>query len=175
MKLIPLSTTGPNKGKYSTQVDDEDYDYLMQWKWFINTSKSSGNLYAIRSKSPRQMHRVLLNLDNSKDFGDHIDHNGLNNQRSNLRKCNRSENNKNTKSSGSSKYLGVCLQKNKIRSFRKKTNDYIDRVYLFWHVNITINGKNKSLGTFKNEIDAAKAYNEAAIIHHKEFANLNKF
>lgn len=173
MKLIPLSQSGKNAGKYFAIVDDEDYSFLMQWKWAIGTSKSSKNIYAVRSHSPKQMHRVILKLTDKNKFVDHIDHNGLNNQKNNLRIATSSENNKNTKSSGFSKYLGVALHKQRIISFRKKTNDYVERLYVYWQANIRINGKNINLGTFKNEIDAAQAYNNAAIKYHGEFANIN--
>lgn len=154
MKLIPLS-----QGKFS-QVDDEDFEWLNQWKWYAYKGINDV-FYVARSIGRKQikMHRLILGLTIFEERGDHIDHNGLNNQRINLRKCTHQENCKNRKSAkgSSSKYLGVRLKINR------------------WNARITVLKKQKHLGYFKTEIDAAKAYNEAAIKYHGEFANLNKF
>lgn len=150
-------------------IDDEDFDYLNQWKWFA--IKDSNTYYAGRSVkstsgNSRQniitLHRFIMKC----KFGDgkiidHKDRNGLNNQKSNLRFATYSQNsqNKKSKKNGSSKYLGVSFSK------RKK----------LWEVRIKVNGKNKRIGYFKLEKEAAKVYNREAIIAYNEFANLNKF
>lgn len=89
---------------------------------------------------------------------DHENHNTSDDKIKNLRDADYSKNVKNRTSSrgSSSKYLGVCLIKNK-----------------YWRATIMINSKNKVLGHFKTEELAALAYNESAKIHHKDFANLN--
>ncbi len=90
---------------------------------------------------------------------DHINGNPLDNRRENLRICENAENNRNkglTKASTSG-YKGVSLYK------RSGT----------WRAYIVTNYKQKHLGTFDNPIDAAKAYNVAAIKFHGEFARLN--
>ena len=94
---------------------------------------------------------------------DHIDHNGLNNQKENLRICNRSQNSANRIPSGKSKYLGVTPL---IRHYRNK-------VYYYFASEIRINKKSIYLGHFKNEIEAALAYDKAAKDLHGEYANLN--
>lgn len=65
---------------------------------------------------------------------------------------------------GTSKYLGV--------SFRARKRKTV--VYERWIAAIVIKGRDKCLGSFKNEIDAAMAYNKAAKQYHGEFANLNE-
>jgi hypothetical protein len=159
MKLIPLT-----QGKFA-QVDDADYDFLMQWKWHADKSPSGNTFYAKRNdKSSGKnkaicMHRLLLGLTAPKIFGEHRDQNGLNNQRDNLREATHSENMRNTKSKkgSSSKYKGV--------SWVAKRNK--------WQSNIWLDRKQYPLGHFKLESEAALAYNKKAIELFGEFANLN--
>lgn len=159
MKIIYLT-----KG-YHTEVDDEDYDYLNQWKWHVQL-RQNGEVAAVRrniitDKGQRglQMHRVLLSLTDKNILCDHIDRNPLNNQKSNLRVCNKFENGKNrTSAKGStSKFLGV--------GFLSKKNR--------WIAQIRIDKKLTYLGCFKTEEEAGKCYDQAAQKYHKEFANLN--
>lgn len=168
MKLIPLT-----QGLFA-QVDDEDYDYLNQFKWCA--LKSRNTFYAVRCKfigtvNGKQknlnfsMHRDVSHLikgDNKQI--DHKDRNGLNNQKSNLRVATPSENRANARAKGGSKFMGVKI--NKRTSSIKTTTYYI--------ATITKNGVVKHIGCFKDELMAAKAYNNEAIKIHGEFANLNK-
>lgn len=155
MKEIKLSQG------FVTQVDDEDYDYLNQWKWY---AKNGGvTYYAARKlhyKPYMLMHRVILNTPPNLQV-DHIDHNGLNNQKSNLRNCTQSQNNMNSRTfkKKASKYRGVSCPK------------IGNRYYIYSH--ITINNKTIHLGSFKTEIEAAIAYDKKAKELFGEFANLN--
>lgn len=162
MKLIPLT-----RGLFA-QVDDEDYDFLMQWKWRaqqnINvcyaTRKDSGMGYDRNNVPMIWMHRVLLGLEKGNPLmGDHIDHNGLNNQKNNLRIATRSQNTINRKrvKTGSSKYKWVSWCKSK----------------QIWTTEIKAVHMRIYLGQFYSELEAAKAYDEACIKYHGEFAYLN--
>lgn len=176
MKLIPLSKHSKrHKGKYFAMVNDEDYENVNQWQWHIITGSKS--LYVARqislgnSKQKQiKMHRQLLNVTDKDINVDHIDHDGLNNQRSNLRKCTKSQNNKNRESNVKSKsrYVGVCP------TIWKTKNG---KIYKYWIACININNKQTYLGSFpytdKGEILAAKKYDEQAKIHYGNFANLN--
>lgn len=146
-------------------VDDADYEYLSQFTWWVQKAKNT--LYAIRynpeTKKRQLMHRLLFNLTDSRVFIDHINHNGLDNQKNNLRICTNADNQKNKKGNGTSSYLGVSKYTYKNGTTNKK-----------WIATIKHNGKYKYLGIFENEIDAAKSYNKAALEYHGEFANLNK-
>lgn len=148
-------------------VDDEDFEYLNQFKWCLRGT-GLGNFYAIRAfrKSKKNnitgsisMHRQLMKPEKGYVI-DHLDGNTLNNQKTNLRICTQSDNCKNQKMSINNKcgYKGVCQQKN--------SKKFISQ--------ICYNNKKIYLGSFISIIDAARAYNEAAIKYHGEFANLNK-
>lgn len=158
MKLIPLSKTGKkNAGKYFATVDDEWYDYLMQWDWCI---WSNGYACRCEKRILIHMHRVVLGLTDKKILCDHKDRDKLNNQRHNLRPCNKSQNAQNKKKkNGSSKYRGVNMRKT--------------MKFTRWYACININGKTLSLGMFKTEIEAAKAYDEAALKNRGDWAELN--
>ena len=147
-------------------VDDEDHKYLNQWKWCLRPT-GNGIFYAIRGfrnhkKSKVKsisMHRQIMNP--AKGYViDHIDGNTLNNQKINLRICTQSQNCSNQKISikNTTGFKGV--------QFNKIHNKYYSK--------ITVNRKNIYLGSFIDPIDAAKAYNDAALKYHGEFANLNK-
>ena len=144
-------------------VDDADYEWLNQWKWYAK--KERGTFYAVRGinkggdRRSIRMHRLILGLTDPKDFGDHKDMDGLNNQRNNLRKCSHAQNqrNRNGHRNSASKFKGV--------TFRTKDN--------MWYAQIKYNKKLTHLGGFKTEIEAAQKYNEAATKYHGEFARLN--
>jgi hypothetical protein len=147
-------------------VDDEDYEYLNQWKWYANEWKR-GKHYAVRNVRKNKkyigyesMHRLLSNNNDKKLVTDHINGNTLDNRKSNLRICSISENCKNR-----------IVQKNNKTGFKgvryiKDSNKYRAEIFN--------NGRHYSLGFFIDPIDAAKAYNAAALKYHGEFANLNK-
>src|SRR5690606_4820994 len=89
---------------------------------------------------------------------DHINHNTLDNRKSNLRPCKNKENIMNMRSrGGTSNFKGVYLD--------KRNNKWISR--------IQINYKSIYIGSYNNEIEAAKAYDEAAKKYFKKFAYLN--
>lgn len=158
-KTIPLT-----KG-YETIVDDEDYQKLTQYKWYAQIT-AAGGVYAFRSSSkklgpkrPIGMHRQILEA-NDNDLVDHIDHNGLNNLRSNIRltdkrgnSCNRPKIKKPT----SSRFKGVCYDKSRN----------------CWEAYIKNYGRRKYLGRHKTEEAAAKAYDNAAVILFGHLSYLN--
>src|SRR5574343_411505 len=113
MKEIQLS-----QGKVAI-VDDEDYDYLNQWKWYA-AERKCGIWYATRNirKDGKvriiPMHRVILNTPKGMDT-DHINGDGLDNRRSNLRSCTHMENicnpNRSLSPTKSSRFKGVYWHK----------------------------------------------------------------
>jgi hypothetical protein len=161
MKFIDISTKKhPNT---FAKVDDSDYTVLINFKWCARR-KGKGCLYAARTKSSGRiknetvlMRREIMGAP-SGVLIDHIDGNGLNNTRENLRFCDHSENGCNRLShKGTSKYKGVMF-----RNSSKK-----------WSAQIGLNGKYIFLGSFDSEVLAAIAYNDAAKHLHGKFARLN--
>lgn len=157
MKKIPLT-----KRKFAL-VDDSDYDLLIKFKWHYNDG------YAMRwTKNGKvRMHRMIMDAPKNMDV-DHEDHNGLNNQRYNLRVCTRSQNKMNsTKTKGESKFKGVSLLRRTIRG----------KEYKYFRSRILVN--NKSIETVfpfskEGELMAAKDYNEKAIKYFGDYANINR-
>ncbi len=144
---------------FVTLVDDEDFDYLNQFKWCA--AKIGKNYYASKGRCSNliKMHRLITHAPKGLVV-DHIDHNTLNNQKYNLRICTSGQNTANRTASGISKYLGVSVFQN--GKFRGRISGYISS-----------NKRRFSLGFFKTEIDAARAYDKKAKELHGEFANLN--
>lgn len=154
-------------------VDDEDFEVLNKYRWRLVDNKRNSTYYAKRvyrvgdrkleKKKEVLLHREILGLTNPKELCDHKDGNGLNCQKSNIRKCNSYENNRNRakKKNATSKYLGVHLHKN-----NNGKNKY-------WVASIL----GKAIGRFKytesNEIEAAKLYDIKAKEYFGEFANPN--
>ncbi len=144
-------------------VDDEDYEYLSQWKWCAHYDPKSKVYYAIRSSSRFlgkrnviRMHRLVMGNPENLEI-DHIDANGLNNQKNNLRACTHVQNIQNRKKykNSANKYKGV------------KSN------YHKWMGRITSGGEQIYLGNFNTPEEAARAYDKKAIELFGEFANLN--
>lgn len=143
-------------------IDDKELEKVSQYVW--RARKGRNSYYATahmgdwRSKKDLHLHNLIMN----PPVGfvvDHIDHNGLNCQRENMRICTKEENGKNRSAWGMSKYLGVSQVNHK--------------TCIRWEAKIYNHGKRKYLGSFKSEHEAALAYNNAAKVIHGEFANLN--
>ncbi len=157
MKTIPLT-----QGKFAI-VDDADYDELIKHKWWFRDVKSEKRVgYAARSvrvngkKKAIHMHRQVMGLswDTSIQV-DHIDGNGLNNQRHNLRICNNSQNHMNQKilKNNTTGYMGVY--------YEKRHNSYVSY--------INVNKKRYHVGAFKTFEEAKTARINAEIKHFGEF------
>lgn len=162
MKKIKLT-----QGKYAL-VDDEDFEYLNQWKWFFTKNPKDTQGYAVRSgyckKTKKRtriaMHRIIVQA-KPGEICDHINGNGLDNTKSNLRVCTSFESSWNKKTFSTKKLKaikGVTIVKDK------------HGVPSYWIARITVNKTRIYLGTFKTKELAEQAYKEAAIKFHGEFA-----
>jgi hypothetical protein len=148
---------------FITLVDDTDFENLNAHKWFaVENPKhiyAARKLFINKKHYIQYMHRQLLGiLPYEKISVDHISGNGLNNQRANIRISDNFKNMQNRRiQKHSSQYKGVSWFK------RDKK----------WRAGIKHRGKNIYLGTFQDELSAAKAYNKRASALWGEFANLN--
>lgn len=149
-KEIPLT-----RGKIAI-VDDEDYEWLSQYKWCYQTRG-----YACRrihgTGKLISMHKEIMDVPENMEI-DHENRNKLDNRRSNLRVSTHTENNynKSIQSNNTSGYKGV--------------SPHIDGK---WRATIRYGGKYRHLGLFSNPTDAAVVYDKEALIHHGEFAYTN--
>lgn len=162
----------PKYGTVEVLIDEEDYNRIKKYHWTVAFKPDINNFYIkchpksskSSQRTTEKLHRFIMNAPEGSHV-DHINHNTLDNRKSNLRICTHEENCRNKQkrkkdkrdNSMSSKYKGVC--------FRDDSNKF--------RATISFNKKRISLGCYENEEDAAKAYNEAAIKYHGEFAVLN--
>lgn len=138
-------------------VDEEDFDQLSQYTW--KASRKGNTFYAERSekKVTIMMHREIMNAPSNMEV-DHIDGNGLNNTKANLRLCSHTENMRNQKMAKSNKtgFKGVMpYYKNGFRAM------------------IYFEGKSIHIGVYDTAEEAAKAYDRKAVELFGEFARTN--
>ncbi len=153
---IPLT-----QGRFA-KVDPEDYLWLSQFRWCCKNG--TRNVYAVRNvtvdgKSKRiHMHRLIMNTPDHL-VCDHINHDSLNNRKANLRNCTIQQNNANSRGAdgATSQFKGV--------SWDKRRNK--------WVAGIKVDGRQRNLGLFDDEVEAARAHDAAAKELHGEYAALN--
>lgn len=141
MKKIELT-----QGKF-TIVDDEDFEFLNQWKWTVFCNKVPFYAYRQGPRPKRElilMHRLLLKCPKNKII-DHINGDGLDNRKENLRIVTHHQNliNHGVSKRNKSGFSGVRFYENR------------------WQASITFNKKYMLLGRFKNLLDAVKARKKA--------------
>lgn len=155
MRILSLANTDK-----IALVDDEDYAILSRYPWHLNVK---GYAITTIANTTMSMHRFILNPGRASQV-DHINMDKLDNRKSNLRLCNNTLNQANSKKrkyrngiKTSSEYKGV--------HWRKDMNK--------WAARISHKGKRYYLGYYDDEREAARAYNEAAYITWGEFSRLN--
>jgi hypothetical protein len=155
----------PLAGKYShlsVKIDDEDFGAVSQYRWLH--SRNGKVVYARRTfdQDGTRKQQLLHSFLTGWPLVDHINHDGLDNRRVNLRPASRRENILNSRKPATrdglvcaSSYKGVARKRNK------------------WRAYIAVEGKQLNLGVYTLELDAALAFDRAARQHHGEFACLN--
>jgi hypothetical protein len=162
-RFIPL-TQGQN-----AIVDVQDFEWLSQWNWCAVYDQKTKSFYATRTvylgggRENRKtknckMHRLILGLEGDQQ-GDHKNRDTLDNRRRNLRPADFSGNviNRGIQKRNSSGFRGV--------SWEARRGE--------WRAQIAIGGIGEHLGYFQSKEKAARAYDKAAKIKHREFAQLN--
>lgn len=151
MKAIPLT-----QGKEAI-VDDEIYEYLTCWSWHYSTGYAKRCDWNNGKSRIVRMHHFVLPLKEGMQV-DHINGNGLDNRRENLRLVTKSQNmmNRGTQKNSTSGFKGVNKHQGK------------------WRAYILENRRQRHLGMFNTKEEAALAYNEAAKVIHGEYARLNQ-
>lgn len=150
MKKIPLT-----HGK-SALVDDCDFEHLSRYKWLLQCGNYAAR-WDWRAGKWIFMHRLVANTPPGMQT-DHINRDKLDNRRANLRVCTDLQNrmNKPKRKNAQVPYKGVTRHRNK------------------FDATIWVKGCRVRLGRFTLAKDAARAYNEAALLYFKEFAFINK-
>lgn len=157
MQLLNPRRIELSQGKFAL-VDAEDYPRLSKYNWYYS------NGYAVRSV-PRgvgrqgivRMHREIMETTKGM-VCDHIDGDGLNNCKANLRNCTQSENIRNRK-----------ISEGRLKGVSPYHHDPGK-----WVARITVNKKIINIGVFIDKIAAANAYNHFAMREHGDFARLNE-
>lgn len=142
-------------------VDDSDYLIVSQYKWYAK--RDCDHWYAARNlptdesgrRGTQRMHQLILAATHGFTV-DHIDGNTLNNQRGNLRQASKRQ-----------QKLNSTRMDGKFKGIQKQSNGKC-------LARIIVNGRNYYLGMFGSEAEAARAYNQAALLHFGEFARLNE-
>jgi hypothetical protein len=149
VKKIPLT-----QGKFAL-VDDEDFEFINQWKWFYLLGRARRSVTVDKKQYCLFMHTVIMG---GVKGVDHINGNALDNRKINLRICTPAENSWNRKvhKNNQSGFKGVVR--------RKRKNGYAYRVVIFK------DGKQINIGTYSSVSEAREAYKSAAIKYFGEFA-----
>lgn len=161
MKTVPL--VGKRAAGRVALVSDEDYDLVMGYRWYAHIVVKDGHRpvgpYAVtRVKrggrwTTIQMHMMITGW----AMTDHIDHDGLNNQRFNLRPATKAQNSQNSRRwvNSSSQFKGVSRHADK------------------WRARLRVEGETRFLGSFTSDVEAARAYDFAAVEAYGEYACIN--
>jgi hypothetical protein len=141
----------------AAMIDAADAELVSGFKWRLT---GDGYVQAQHGRLYLYLHRLVAGA-GPDELIDHANNNRLDNRRCNLRIASRSQNaanrNANKRRPGTSRYAGVCWDKSRRR----------------WLANIHLQGKTRCLGRYKDEDEAARAYNRAALEAWGEFACLN--
>lgn len=149
----------PKHGKHTVLIDEEDWELVSKYNWYLWAGPTNHTLYARTNKKFAYLHRLVLDAP-PRTMIDHANGNGLDNRKSNLRFCNTMQNNANQRrnNNNSSGYKGVA----RVSKTSSKWRAYIRNDYKQIH-----------LGNFTLKEEAARAYDAKALELYGEYAYLN--
>ena len=154
-----IATVELTQGK-TTLVDTADLDIIARYRWYCSNGYALASICDADGNSRRiYLHRLVLGLTDPRLHADHINGDGLDNRRANLRRATRYQNmaNQTLSRRNTSGYKGV--------SYYPRT--------LAYRATITAKGERRHLGFFSTPEEAARAYDAAAREMHGEFARIN--
>jgi hypothetical protein len=155
-----MSNNIPLSQNLSAIVDDEDYEAVNQYKW--HAARTGRSIYAYRhlvvdgKRIKESMHRMIMNAPDGL-FVDHVNGNGLDCRRGNMRLATISQNNQNRRLD--------CRNKSGVSGI------HFNKLSRRWRAFLSVNGVNMFLGSFLNFDDAVAARRAAMEKHHGEFAS----
>lgn len=157
LPILQDVNTIPVSGGSNALVSAQDWPDVKKSSWCFGAGKPNQRyIQARRNRKAVYLHRLFFDS-KTKFMVDHINGDTRDNRRENLRLCSQAQNNYNSIiRKGRSKFKGVTM-----------TRDGT------WNARIKINGRYRSLGCFRDERDAAKAYDRAAIEYYGEFSRTN--
>lgn len=163
--LVPLRTSDGKE--LHALIDADDLDMVRQYLWraYSRETKGDRTYFYVMTRDPNPphgsvyMHRLIMGVSDRAIHIDHINHNPLDNRRENLRVVNHQQNifNRRPNRNSTSPFKGVAWWSAQSR----------------WVATIRLDGRRKHLGYFRDEIDAARVYDEAARELFGEHAYLN--
>ena len=153
-RLIPLTR------EQNAMVDTADFEWLSRWNWRANWNPHTNSYYATRVEMPERPY-IAMHSEIIGSMADHVNRNTLDNRRHNLRPANYSQNgaNQSLQSNNTSGFIGV--------SWAAKLGKWVSY--------ITVDRHRIHLGYFADKLQAAQAYDLAALKHFGEFAHLNLY
>lgn len=159
--MIEIPLGGKKAAGRVALVDDEDYPLVSPYRWCVRETRPGpgrgiSGPYAVMTDSQNRqirMHHLITGWPKV----DHVNGNGLDNRRSNLRPADDTQNaqNRRRRIDATSRFKGVTLRRER------------------WYARITERGRRRLIGPFATDEAAARAYDDAARVAFGEFARLN--
>lgn len=159
-RFVRLSDNSREKRPIYTLIDAEDFERVTRTVWHYKGGYAHAGSSKYLASHHKRLHAYILRSQPG-ELIDHINGDRLDNRKQNLRIVTQAQNNKNAKRptfpGKTSRFKGVCW----------------DRYNARWIAGVTSDGVHHHLGFYDDEVQAARVYDEAALLHHGEYARTN--